>query len=138
MRCAGGCRHRFPLAQEPVHDLAVAVALKGRVGEVGQHPAADELLVGGVVRVEDPKQVRVRLGEALVRERLPAACQRDQREQRVRPERQEHRLGRADEPLGGLVRAHLDGRDRLCELSDDDVPDLAGFLRQPHALGLRQ
>jgi hypothetical protein len=105
MRCARGCCYRTPLEQDLVHDLAVTIAKTGRVGEIGQRPTADELLECDVVRVEDPQQVRERLGEALVGKRLSAACQRDQREKRVRPERQERRLGRVDELLGGLVRA---------------------------------
>jgi len=55
---------------------------------VGQHPAADVLSVRRVVRVENPKQVRIRLGEALLRERVSAAASATS-ERSGSPERQE-------------------------------------------------
>ena len=75
--CTRGRGNRLPLVHDPRHLLEVAVAVQRRVRQVRQRPAADELLVGGVPWIEDPQQVRVRLGEPLLRERLAAACQRD-------------------------------------------------------------
>ena len=72
-------RDLLPLAQNAANQIEVAVAVYGRLDQVGERPAAHEGLVGGVGGSEDADQVGVRLGGPLGREGRSSARQRDQR-----------------------------------------------------------
>jgi hypothetical protein len=85
---SGRCRDRVPIAQESSRERVVTAAMHCRVGEIGQHPFTHELSMGHVGRIEDPKQMRVGLREALLRECVATSCHGHDTEERVRPERQ--------------------------------------------------
>ena len=85
--------------------------------------------------VEDPNEVLVRLAEPLSGERQPAARECGEGKHRVRPQRDEQRLGLGDQALGGLVFALLRTCDRLGEPCGHHVPQRADLLRDSRTLG---
>ena len=125
----------LPLGEVAANRVEVAVAAHRRIGEIGERPAADERMEGDARGVEDPNEVLVRLAEPLSGKRQPASREGGEGKHRVRPQRDEHRLGLGDQALGGLVLALLRTCDRLGEPRGHHVPQRADLLRDPRTFG---
>src|SRR6476660_1509695 len=107
MRRGRRLRYLLPLGEVAADRVQVAVAAYRRVGEIGERPAAHERMERGARGVEDSNEVLERLAEPLSGKREPPSCQGGKGEHRVRPQRDEQRLGVGDQPLGSLVLALL-------------------------------